>query len=192
MMSLLKIMLKLFLFHVLTIIHRELHLYLSGRAHTQSGLPVNQRSMCGSLGWSDELAVVLEKDMHSSLSGWHALQIYALIWFTNIHLSFFTDVLYLVTFKMWILQSVFLISFFSSLLISSYLKTVSLIFSFETIYRIWPCDVYSGTLFSFRLNKYFTKMTAQWGIGRKSESGTQEQIIESYKSLGGEGPSKVI
>lgn len=89
MMFLLKIMLKLFLFHVLTIIHRELHLYLSGRAHTYSGLPVNQCSMGSPLGWSDELAVVLEKDMHSSLSGWHILQVHVLIWFTNMHFSFF-------------------------------------------------------------------------------------------------------
>lgn len=65
-MALLNIWLKLFLSHVLTVIHREFHLSLSGRAHTECGLGVDQCSMQGPSGWSDELPVALEKDTNSS------------------------------------------------------------------------------------------------------------------------------
>lgn len=109
------------------------------------------------------------------MSDWQLLHIHTFIWFTNTHLYFSSDLLSLLTSKICLfVDHTFNLLLSPTYLLISYPKARTFIFSCEII-TVWLCGVYSGTLFSFPLNKYFANTTARKGIGKKSESSTKEQ-----------------
>lgn len=104
-----------------------------------------------------------------SVSGWHALHIHTLIWFTNVHLPFFTALLFPVTSKIHLLQSKLLIPLYSpvlcwfTLLLKQWLQFSLGAFK-GSLLVVFAC----APFFCFPLNKHFPKMTVLKGIRGKS------------------------